>query len=111
MKVIGNKSRSIPNVGDIEIGKVYDLPKKLADQLIKQKIVIDAAGAPVKKELTKLEKVVNAIIELAKDDSKKAFTDDGKPYADVLSNICGFDVSAKLRDQAFNHYNSKGDQS
>jgi len=91
-----------------------DLPSDTFERLAAKGIVClrselpDLPEAPPPPELSedvqRFEAVVAAIAELPAD----AYTQGGLPECDALSDALGFDVSASVRNQAFEEYGRRG---
>lgn len=109
MKILMTETRAIPNVGLAEKDKECTLDAAFAQQLIDQGFAVLADGDTEKTEVIKpnIETVVEAIKQLSDGNNKEDFTDDGKPNANILSKICGFEVSASMRDKAFKVYQTQ----
>jgi hypothetical protein len=114
MSILMTTSRDCPSLGLLEAGEKYTIGASFGQQLCDQGYAVKASNqtkkTTKKKEPAKsvaMAAIVDAIRKLDDGENKEDFTDDGKPNANILSKICGFDVSAEMRDEAWELYNSE----
>ncbi len=81
-------------------GKTYEVDDKDAKYLIN---INKASAANGDQEAPSLDQVVIAIEQLDKDDDA-LWTNDDKPQVEALNQILGVNITAKLRNEAFEAY-------